>query len=317
MRRQAVRTLTLLAALAPLLCAPTAAWPATPRPDLGYEAHQHDTGGHDWHVQMETNKAGNRLSTLVVYSQACHDTGFAQRIKIDADGAFSSDKRTASKKGRWAVTAQFKNQDTVVGTWKVIRGDCTDGGDFTAVDRGHFILGNPFEYAPERIYGTAPGARAARHLKNASLRTARDFDTLRKARAHGYEFGPHLGRCPGLHHARKHGTSMWGRLLDAHTPQSLVFWCDARRRWTLAAYMYRAPARPRPKTFGNLIQWHRHGDHAYTTWMTHVWLVKSPVAAWATCAPFAAFEAEGMFEYEPMKFSEGHSSAPCSDTDKT
>lgn len=294
----------------------TAARAAEPRPGLPYGAHRHGTNGHDWHVQMEITKSGKRLATLVVYSQECEETGFTQRVKLTGGSTFAVDKPTADGKGRWMVRGHFKSRDTAVGTWQVTRGDCEDGGDYTAIDRGHFVLGNPFEYPPARINGPSAPARAVRHIKNASLRTAHRFDTIHKAEALGYRPGVHPYRCPGLHHYRKHGSTMWGGVLDPDTPQSLVFWCNENRRFTLAAYMYRAPGERKPDPYDNLIQWHRHGSKPSATWMTHVWLVESSKAAWATCAPFNAFAAAGLFRYQRMRYLEGSNSNACSDTDK-
>jgi hypothetical protein len=77
--------------------------------------------------------------------------------------------------------------------------------------------------------------------------------------------------------------------------------------------MYRAAADSEPDTFGGLVQWHKHGHHS--GWMTHDWLVKNPVSAWATCIPWRALEAEGIATYERYRLNI-HNSAPCPDTDK-
>jgi hypothetical protein len=55
--------------------------------------------------------------------------------------------------------------------------------------------------------------------------------------------------------------------------------------------MYRAPDGPPPGTWGDLLQWHRHGMKRSSAWMTHVWLVPHLREGFATCAPMAALEA--------------------------
>lgn len=75
--------------------------------------------------------------------------------------------------------------------------------------------------------------------------------------------------------------------------------------------MYRADGKSRPDTFGRMLQWHKHGPKA--NWMTHVWLVNDPVSAFATCAPFPAFAADGMFTYQPYLI-DAQADTPCSDS---
>jgi hypothetical protein len=106
---------------------------------------------------------------------------------------------------------------------------------------------------------------------------------------------------------------MWGRLLDPSAPQSLVYWCDAKRHWKLAAYMYRAPAASKPNTFGGLLQWHKHG--ATAAWMIHVWMVPDVRAAFATCLPFQAFARFSIFSYQRYK-ADTMNDLPCSDTNR-
>jgi hypothetical protein len=233
----------VLAALLVLAALPTAAGAAAPRSKAILEDHRHNTGGHDWHVQLEVNKNATRLTTVVVYSQLCGDTGFTQSVRLAPDGSFDlTDVPLASKKGTWSVHGSFTDPDHATGTWSLTRGKCTSTGPFKAQDAtGHFLIGNPYEYAPAAINGPSLAARRLRKLKYDTRQNATRFDTIAKARRQGYELSTALG-CPGMHHARKHGTAMWGKLLDATAPQSLVFWCDSSSHWTLAAFMYRASA---------------------------------------------------------------------------
>jgi hypothetical protein len=209
----------------------------------------------------------------------------------------------------------FIDKDRATGTWsmKVPSGPhaCDLGGEFRAQDAtGHFLIGNPYEYAPPAINGSSLNARRLRALKYKTGRNVSRFDTIEKAAKLGYVLSTDTG-CPGMHHARKHGVGMWGKVLDPTAPQSLVFWCDTDENWTLAAFMYRADGKTRPNTFGRMLQWHKHGPKAH--WMTHLWLVPDPVAAFATCVPFNAFASIGMFAYQPYTI-DAQVDSPCSDS---
>lgn len=293
---------SLGAALAALLLLPAAAAAAQPRSGAMLEAHLHSSGGQDWHVQVEVNKKVTKLATVVAYSQECGETGFAQNVPLGPDGTFNLvDVPLENGKGTWSLQGQFIDEDRATGVWsmKVAKGPkaCEVGGAYRAQDgTGHFLIGNPYEYAPAAVRGRSYNARKLRWLKYQSFQNARRFDTPAKSRKLGYELSTATG-CPGMHHARKRGTAMWGKLLDPKNPQSLVYWCDAENRFTLAAFMYRADGRTRPSTFGRMLQWHKHGPKA--NWMTHVWLVPDPVQSFATCAPFNAFAARGLFTYQP------------------
>jgi hypothetical protein len=289
---------------------------AKPRPKAMLDAHKHNTGGQDWHVQLEVNKQSNRLTTVVVYSQICGETGFTQKVKLGPDGTFDIvDMPLANKKGTWSLHGSFETADRASGVWSMTKPAgakaCQVGGEFRAQDAtGHFLIGNPYEYAPAAITGGSLNARKLRALKYHTRQNASRFDTIAKSRKLGYELSTATG-CPGMHHSRKHGTSMWGKELDPTAPQSLVYWCDAEKHWTLAAFMYRADGKKRPNHFGRLLQWHKHGPTA--NWMTHVWLVNDPVSAFATCAPFKAFEADGMFDYQSYVI-DAQVDSPCSDS---
>jgi hypothetical protein len=310
-----VRALLVLA-LASVLAVTGVALAASPRGGTSYQQHRHNTGGHDWHVQFEVNNKETALKTLVVYSQQCHDTGFVTHVKLGDDYSFVVDKQLPDKKGTWHVDATFTNSSTAVGTWSLTRGDCTDGREFTAGNGKPMSLGLQNEYPPADRMATGPGhaAHALRHIKNQALASSEALDTLAKARANGYILDRSTStKCPGFHHARKNGTGMWGNILDPEAPQALVFWCDSHRRFTLAAYMFRAPVRPYPKTYNDLMQWHRHGVTKSYLWMAHLWLVRDSAAAWATCAPFNALEDERVLRYETPAFVGAHAD-PCSDT---
>lgn len=306
MFRSVVCTIALLGLL------PAAAQAVTPRPKAMVEDDRHNSGGNDWHVQLEANNRSTRLATVVLFSQKCKQTGYLQSAALSADGAFDLvDVPFQKGTGVWSVQGSFIDPDRASGTWSMNTGTCTDSGTFVAQDsEGHFLIGNPYEYAPKRVNGTSLNARRVRRLKYLTRLNVRRFDTVAEATRKGYEMSTD-GACPGMVHARKRGTVMWGKLLDPTAPQSLIFWCNSNNEYTLAAFMYRADPDSRPTTFGDIIQWHRHGRDA--TWMTHVWLVPDPTAALATCAPFRAFEGVGAFSYEPFAI-DARIDTPCSDS---
>lgn len=311
--RVSLMSRSLFAALAAIALLPVAADAAAPRPKAMLEAHRHNTGGQDWHVQLEVNKNSTRLVTVVVYAQSCGATGFTQGVKLGKDGTFDLTDVPFEEEGggTWSLHGQFTDLDHATGVWSVAKGDCTASGDFRAQDAsGHFLIGNPYEYAPASVNGDSLNARRLRKLKWETRQNAKRFDTIAKSRKLGYELSTSTG-CPGLHHSRKHGTAMWGKVLDATAPQSLVYWCDSDMHWTLAAFMYRADGKSRPNTYGKMIQWHKHGPTA--SWMTHIWMVPNAIQAFATCAPFPAFAFAGIFSYEPYLI-DAQVDRPCSDS---
>lgn len=244
----------------------------------------HDSGGDDWHVQLELNRQRTRLASAVVYSQRCGGTGFRERIPMSSSRGFEVvDEPLADGTGTWSVEGTFSSGARAQGTWSLTKGDCTASGRFKAQGKaGHFQIGNPYEYAPASLYGSSLDARRLRRLKYETRRNAFHFDTVAEAERKGYVLSTATA-CPGFRHARKRGTVMWGKLLDPKAPQSLIFWCDSASNFRLAAFMFRADEDSRPDTFGNMLQWHRHSSAA--PWMTHVWMARKSESTFATCAP--------------------------------
>jgi hypothetical protein len=166
--------------------------------------------------------------------------------------------------------------------------------------------------APYPDLGAVPRAdlRRARRLLRDSRAAMHRFDTTAKARRLGYLPDPAPPRRPGFTHFRKHGTRFWGRVFDPRNPQTLVFWCPTRGRCTLAVFMYRAPAGRPPDTWGDLLQWHRHGMDPRDPWMTHLWLVPRIREAFATCAPMPALVRWLGIREEPYVIHSAHLN-PC------
>jgi hypothetical protein len=297
-----MRSVARLAALALVLCltataAQAAAATVHAKPSTMFEDHLHGTAGNDWHIQLQSDGSGRRLTSLVLYAEHCDTTVLATGLRVAADGTFSAHGTYDHRKGSWSASGVFADADNARGTWSVTDGSCTVADHpFAAHDgHGHFILGNERPYAPRTILGRSWRARHLRGLQASTLAHASRWRTLARAKKAGYVISPKEYRCPGIFHARKHSNYMWGRLLDTAAPQALVFWCDPAGRSRMIAAMYRADAASTPPTFRGLIQWHKHGDGP--TWMTHIWLVSDSVSAFATCVPFRALSAAGIASY--------------------
>jgi hypothetical protein len=170
------------------------------------------------------------------------------------------------------------------------------------------MVGNMAPY-PDVAAVPRADRRRGRRLLRKSRAARHRFDTPAKARRLGYVPDPAPPRRPGFTHFRKHGWHFWGRVFDARNPQSVIFWCPTRGGCTLAAYMYRAPAGMAPSTWGDLLQWHRHGRHPDESWMTHVWLVPHLREAFATCAPIPALVRRLGIREERYDIHTGHLSA--------
>jgi hypothetical protein len=174
-------------------------------------------------------------------------------------------------------------------------------------------VGNVAPY-PDITAASRSSRRKVRRLRRGTLRAATRFDTVAKATALGYVGDATLSPLyrPGLQHYRANGPRYRGRVLDPRMPQALVFWCPSVGDCTLAAFMYRAPAKRAP-AYGGLLGWHRH--HPGTSWMTHVWLTPSARSALAQCAPFNALRAYNpSLAWEPFRVDVPIIDEPCPDT---
>lgn len=297
----------LILAAAVSLCAAAPALAVAPRPRAMVEDHAHYTGGDDWHVQLEVTRKASRFSSVVVYSQRCNATGFVQGAPLGGGGTFDVDAALPKGAGRFTVSGEFTSPVIAAGTWTITTADCEASGSFTAKDStGHFMVGNPFEYPPRRIRLHVGLQRIYKTFRRNAWRF-----TPARARAAGYSFRG-APRCPALVHARKFGTNFWGEVLDPLAPQSLMYWCERPGQYRLAGAMFRAPLDKRPKSYDNLIRWHKHMTTQTANWMTHLWLTPSIVDAWATCSPFRAWERAGMWSYVP--FTPIQETKPCTDT---
>jgi hypothetical protein len=162
------------------------------------------------------------------------------------------------------------------------------------------MVGNDQQY-PDLGNAGARNVARARSILRASLGTMHRVDTVAKARRLGYKVGAEGFSRPGFTHLRKRGTRFWGRVLDAGAPQSVMFWCPARGRCTLAVYMFRAPPGDPPSTWGDLLMWHRHANTPTASWMTHMFLVRRVSEAFATCAPMVALQRDRGIRPAPFR----------------
>jgi hypothetical protein len=181
---------------------------------------------------------------------------------------------------------------------------------------GPMHVGNMDEY-PHWPAASLANRRKARRLHLRTNAAAKRYDTVREARRLGYRSDPRISSvsCPGLVHFRVGGVRFTGRFLDPRRPQALVFWCDSAHRYELAAAMYRGRRGRPPRTWGNILGWHRHTMNG--TWMTHVWLTRRARPAFAQCAPFNALHAYSGISYEPYRPDVDGLDSPCSDAHRT
>jgi hypothetical protein len=301
--------------LALVLLGATPAHAVLPAGKSRFEVHDHSVPGKNWHIEFEINKTGRKIKTAVLYREDCKETPFAEGIPIAEDGSFTMGGPLPKNRGIWSVTGKFETTEHAHGVYTIQNKRCDTGEvAFDAhTGAGHMMIGNMAEY-PTALNTGGKNVRRVRNLRMRSVRSAKRFADYRRAQKLGYYFGFASmadTRCPGLNHMRKHDVDMWGETLDPRNPQSLVYWCDSSRKMTLAAFMFRAWSDTRPPTFGDLLQWHKHGEGG--NWMTHLWLVPDTRAAIATCAPFEAFERFGLFKYEPY-YDILPIDFPCSDT---
>jgi hypothetical protein len=181
---------------------------------------------------------------------------------------------------------------------------------------GPMHVGNMDEY-PHWHAASPANRKKARRLHLRTNAAAKRYDSVKEARRLGYRADPRISSvsCPGLVHYRVGGVRFTGRFLAPRRPQALVFWCDSAHRYKLAAAMYRGrPGRP-PRTWGNILGWHRHTTSG--TWMTHVWRTRRARQAFAQCAPFNALHAYSGITYQPYRPDVDGLDSPCSDTHGT
>jgi hypothetical protein len=133
-------------------------------------------------------------------------------------------------------------------TWTAVHSGAADHGHHHGSDP-RLQVGNHAPY-PSLELASAAHRRRADALHLATNRKAGRFATVAMAEAAGYVADPSITPVyrPGIVHYRKNGPHFWGRVLDPRRPQALIFWCPPAGECSLVAFMYRAPAEPRPRT---------------------------------------------------------------------
>jgi hypothetical protein len=286
------------------------------------------TGVHMFSTRMRLTCAGGKKRMVRVSVPHVEDLD-------DATGRFRYERRVGSRivlrlTGRLAAME-------AIGTVSRRKGGCDSGRrGWTAEHRGAaandhhppepdgeshahgtgamLYSGNRAPY-PDLTRASAVTRGRADRLRLATNGEAARFATVALAEAAGYFADPAITPIyrPGLVHYRKNGPSYWGRLLDPTAPQALIFWCPTSGECSLAAFMYRAPARPLAPTFGHILGWHRHFPRG--SWMMHQWLTGDLASAFAQCAPFNAMNAYNpSLVYERYRPDTPGVDEPCSDT---
>lgn len=286
------------------------------------------SGVHVFSARMRLTCAGGKKRVVRVSVPHVEDLD-------DATGRFTYERRVGSRTVL-RVTGRLAAMDAR-GTVSWRKGGCASGRrGWTAEHRGAdandhhtpetdeqshehgtgamLYSGNRAPY-PDLMRASAASRRRADRLRLASNREAARFATVALAEAAGYIADPAISPIyrPGLVHYRKNGPNYWGRLLDPTAPQALIFWCPTTGDCSLAAFMYRAPARPLAPTFGHIVGWHRHVPRG--GWMMHAWLTGDVASAFAQCAPFNALNAYNpSLVYERYRPDVPGVDEPCPDT---
>ena len=292
-RRATGMLVTLLLALG-ALALPGMAAAALPAKGAKVQAHDHDTPGRNWHVQMVVSKTNRRMvETLVVYAEICKATILKTRIPLSAAGEMST-SGAGQGKGQVTLSGTFTDKETVEGTVRITRGDC-DTGEMqyqAETDRraGQHIHGPAF---PDIGAANVKQLRQAQALRRNVWKAAeRLFPTYDAALGLGYKPTPNLKPISQFFHLRNTYYNRDGVTFRSTRPESLVYWWRPNRKHLLVGFMFRVPKGPRPAFAGPIPIYHQHtGDTSTSDPMTHVWLTNNLVTAWANCAPIDDFEA--------------------------
>src|SRR5690242_642219 len=167
-----LRRAAALAAILLLACAASIAFAVMPKPNASIEVHQHGTGGHDWHVQLEIDKTGKVIKTLVLYAQECGVTPYALNVPIASDGSFAVDRSLPKGAGTWFVHGAFTDPLHASGTWGVKSAACDtgprpfEGHHADEHDHGHIIVGNPLEFPSRAIHGRSEERRVGKECRS-------------------------------------------------------------------------------------------------------------------------------------------------------
>ncbi len=328
-----------LAALLAALAAAAVALGALPARDARLEAHDHETKGRNWHVQLEVGKDRRRIDTVVAYSEQCGETLVQTGVAVAEDGAFAAGGPTKKGGGSWEATGRFTAARVAEGTFRMRKGKCDTGAlPFKATAGSHAGHGDGHEGHDHEHKGSKTGGHGAHHgrkyprlgaatpaqrgqakaLHRQVRRMARErFPTYEAAKRLGYERFNRKWGLPVVFHLRHRGYGTDGILLRASRPESLVYWWPRRGKPVLIGFMFRVPAGTRPAFAGPIPIYHGHprpgGGGRGPTQMTHVWLTRDLRTAWANCLPARQLEKElRRFRYRKQgNGNSGPEARPC------
>ena len=294
---------------------------AVPQLKTKFGMDEHGTGGRDWHVELKVGKDPRAIKQVVLYSQDCGETAYAENVPVTPDGSFVV-AHPLKKGGGFRIRGQFIMPRKVSGIYELATEDCSTGERrFSAYPPGggsrgngsHQASGTPLGQYPD--LATAP-ARAIAEVESLRVRTiaAASTPAFKSWAAVNRRFDPTLEtpQRPLIFHMQRVKHFRDGRVLDPYKPESLVYWWPADGPPVLVAFMYRAETVKPPKFGGEIFGWHQHSKTSAP--MTHVWLTHDLESATANCLPVAALERDRAgFRYAPSAHGSGPESMPCPD----
>ena len=303
---------------------PAVASAALPVKSAAFEAHDHESKGKKWHVQLEISKNDPQVvETLVLYSEACKVTIAATRVPISDDGALKAHK---VKEGgnAWAIDATFTAKGKLEGVAHLGNAKCYSGAlafKATSSADGH----TDHEHAAKTDDHGGKGGRAGGHhgptFPTFSGASANDMEQVYAMRRAVFEarneLFPSLGAAlskgfvmignkrrqrPVAFHVRSEEYDTDEYIFNSRRPESLVYWYPSVGKPILIGMMFRVENGPRPSWGGPIPIYHGHvpeGGGAVPNQMTHVWLTRDLKTAYANCMPVKALEATiPAFKYE-------------------
>lgn len=298
--------LPCLAALLAMLLAGAAALAALPARDARLEAHDHETKGRNWHVQLEVGKDRRRIETVVAYSEQCGETLLQTGVAVGEDGSFTAGGPTRKGGGSWEATGRFSASRVAEGTFRVRKGACDTGAlGFRATAGGedgheHEHEGHAGHHGrkyPRLTAATPAQRRQARTLHRQVRRMAQErFTSYDATKRLGYSRLNLKWGLPVVFHVRNAAYDDDRIRLRASRPESLVYWWPRVGKPVLIGFMFRVARASRPSFAGPIPIYHSHpkpgGRGLGSTQMTHVWLTGDLRSAWANCLPVRQLEQE-------------------------
>ena len=309
----------------------TVAQAAEPVAGGRFLVHDHQTPGDNWHVDAKVNKAGTKLSGLVVHSERCGSwTPYATGVPITAEGTVSAAGALDPDdpgRGYWSFEGTFTAPKRLDGEFRMATPDCDTGPMLFAALAGDGHAGHSHDGRTSQ-FGTPIGslpvlarAKGERYRELVRLyRNTKDaarelFPTYQAALKRGFVRYSSANKRPQLFHLRHERYARDKTWFDARKVESLVYYRPSVGRPVLVAFMFRAPVGGQPRFAKPILGWHSHGNgdpRRLQTQMTHVWLTDDLRSSLANCMPVAQLEAAlPRFRLEPGTLGLGHESSPC------